>query len=370
MDPEKAKILFEQGAIFLLIDFPEGSEFGIDYHSWHAGPKFNGIKMIPPGIHYLYYSSTSKENVSGPRSGFFYHFEAQQIVVTKWDKTLEEIHFESISHDELQRYHCNKENMDSFLGPYPYEKYKQWVSLSSHITKDLVDILKPDVGIIYSLDQFESEASTTQSRQEEAIKNTEQSMEVDACKKHKLPKLKSLQGTNIKYSTIPKKKYPDGATPGLISKYSMDSSYVLELVLTERFKGSIEHLLGEIQFAFVCFLIGQNYDSFEQWKKLVHLLCTSSDAILKYPKAYMDFITILHFQIREIPSDFFVNIVTSRNFLTDTLHELFQNFLTDNVDPELKKKGLNFQKHLTKKFNWDFSIEPDEYAPVVVDLQM
>ncbi len=25
-------------------------------------------------------------------------------------------------------------------------------------------------------------------------------------------------------------------------------------------------VLGELQFAFLCFLVGQNYDCFEQWK--------------------------------------------------------------------------------------------------------
>ena len=55
MDQEKARILFDQGAMFLLLNFPEGSEFGIDNYSWTVGPKFRGIKMIPPGIHFIYY---------------------------------------------------------------------------------------------------------------------------------------------------------------------------------------------------------------------------------------------------------------------------------------------------------------------------
>ncbi|KAH9524957.1 a1-alpha2 repression [Bulinus truncatus] len=369
MDPEKARILFDQGGLFLLIDFPEGSEFGIDYNSWQTGLRFKGIKMIPPGIHFIYYSSVNKEGTVGPRSGFFYDFSAKEFVVGRWDKVKEEINFNSVTNDEFQSYQSNKEDLDKFLAAYPYEKYKQWISLSSHITKDLVNLLNPDIGIIHSFNQFESEASTTQSRQEEAVKITEKSIESEEAKqKRKLPKLKALQGTSIKYTIIPKKKYPEGSTPEIISKYNMDSSYALEFVLAERFEGDIYKLLGEIQYAFVCFFIGQNYDSFEQWKKLVHLLCTSSDAILKYPNAYMDFITVIHFQIREIPSDFFVDIVTCHNFLTVTLHELFQNLLSDNVDSKLKKKGINFQKHLTEKFHWDFSLEPDDYAPVVVDM--
>ena len=31
----------------------------------------------------------------------------------------------------------------------------------------------------------------------------------------------------------------------------------------------IEEVLVELQFAFLCFLVAQNYDSFEHWKQLV-----------------------------------------------------------------------------------------------------
>lgn len=243
------------------------------------------------------------------------------------------------------------------------------MSLTNHITKDTLNLLQPDCGVIYSVDQFESEASTTQSRCAAAAEE-EMVMDSDSPTKYKkprLPKLKSVSGTRIKYTSIPKKKYPDGATPAEISKYSMDSSYTLDMVLSERFDKDIYKLLGEVQFAFVCFLIGQNYDSFEQWKKLVHLLCTSGEAVTQYSDAYLSFITVLHFQVREIPSEFFVDIVTSNNFLVSTLHELFQNLLEESVDGKLKKKGLSFQKHLTDKFKWDFTSEPDDYAPVVVD---
>jgi A1 cistron-splicing factor AAR2 len=55
MNNETAKVLFREGATFVLLDMPEGSEFGIDYNSWTTGPKFKGVKMIPPGIHFVYY---------------------------------------------------------------------------------------------------------------------------------------------------------------------------------------------------------------------------------------------------------------------------------------------------------------------------
>ena len=55
MDQDTARVLFREGAVLILHEVPEGTEFGIDYHSWTVGPKFRGIKMIPPGVHFVYY---------------------------------------------------------------------------------------------------------------------------------------------------------------------------------------------------------------------------------------------------------------------------------------------------------------------------
>lgn len=55
MDQSTAKQLFEAGAMLVFLDVPPGTEIGIDMHSWQTGEKFKGIKMIPPGIHFIYF---------------------------------------------------------------------------------------------------------------------------------------------------------------------------------------------------------------------------------------------------------------------------------------------------------------------------
>lgn len=56
MDQIKAQKLFDYGATLIFIDVPEGTEFGIDSNAWSVGPKFKGVKMIPPGVHFIYFS--------------------------------------------------------------------------------------------------------------------------------------------------------------------------------------------------------------------------------------------------------------------------------------------------------------------------
>lgn len=93
MDPETALEFVKQGAILLLLDVPQHTVIGIDtqvcesmnenyarelsfvdyisvlmiavelkycLQMFSSGPNFKGIKMIPPGIHFIYYSSSNR----------------------------------------------------------------------------------------------------------------------------------------------------------------------------------------------------------------------------------------------------------------------------------------------------------------------
>jgi len=37
------------------------------------------------------------------------------------------------------------------------------------------------------------------------------------------------------------------------------------------------------------------------------------------------------------------------------------------ADKALVKRGLQFRENLTKKYKWDFSSEPEDYAPTIVE---
>lgn len=78
-------------------------------------------------------------------------------------------------------------------------------------------------------------------------------------------------------------------------------------------------LSGELQFAFVCFLLGNVYEGFEHWKNLLGLLCRAEESIQKRKELFLGLISVLYHQLGEIPPDFFVDIVSQNNFLTTTL---------------------------------------------------
>merc|ERR1712083_695578 len=159
-----------------------------------------------------------------------------------------------------------------------------------------------------------------------------------------------------------------GSTAAQITLHSLDHSFQLTSLLTTIGKlftdqvsgGSMGHslereLLAELQFAFLAFLVGQNYDSFEQWKRLVVLLCSCDQGILDHPALFKDFLG---------------DIVSSSNFLCSSLHTLFTNIKDSaNVCPELKERSRKFEANVTKRFGWDFSREEAEEEPLVVEPQ-
>ncbi|XP_026359209.2 protein AAR2 homolog isoform X1 [Ursus arctos] len=372
MDPELAKRLFFEGATVVILNMPKGTEFGIDYNSWEVGPKFRGVKMIPPGIHFLHYSSVDKANPRevGPRMGFFLSLQQRELMVLRWNAVREEVDLSPAPEAEVEAMRANLQELDQFLGPYPYATLKKWISLTNFISEATMEKLQPESRQICAFSEVLPVLS---------MKHTKDRVEQNLprcgteCKSYqeglaRLPEMKPRAGTEIRFSELPTQMFPAGATPAEITRHNMDLSYALETVLSKQFPSSPQDVLGELQFAFVCFLLGNVYEAFEHWKRLLNLLCRSEDAMVRHRSLYSNLISILYHQLGEIPADFFVDIVSQNNFLTSTLQVFFSSACSVAVDATLRQKAEKFQAHLTKKFRWDFEAEPEDCAPVVVEL--
>ena len=112
-------------------------------------------------------------------------------------------------------------------------------------------------------------------------------------------------------------------------------------------------------------------EAFEHWKKLIGIFCSCDEALSKHIEIFSEFLTILNYQLHEIPEDFLVDIVASSNFVYTSLRTLFRNLhSSDVVGGRLKTKAKRFQEVLTEKFCWDFSDvleEDEEDLPVIVE---
>jgi len=370
MDPEIARKLLVEGACIVVLGVPPGTQFGLDMNSWNIGDKFMGVKMIPQGIHFVYYSSVNlTDRTTGPRTGFWCNFSRGQVVVRRWDGNIEDV-VDDVSEEDKVKLKDDIKNIDKHLGVYPYQSWRKWISLSSHLTDATLLRLEPRSKKVCSVADLIPD-TTVQSQTQPPSSDSDP----------RLPAMVARPGSNIRYTLLPTNKYPEGSTPQEITQHCMDGTFQLSQFVAslERKYGdqvsssmsdqdSIKEVLAEIQFAFLCFLVGMNYDSFEQWKKMVVMMCSCDDGLIKYQELFLDFITILFFQMKEVPSDFFVDIVSSDNFLSTSLNSLFCTIKSSpGVNPKLKEKAIKFEANVSKKFGWDFSGELIEDAPVVVE---
>ncbi|CAJ0585561.1 unnamed protein product, partial [Mesorhabditis spiculigera] len=342
--------MYEYGAFLIFKDFPEGNEFGIDYKTFKVGPKFMGVKMIPPGIHFVYCS------VKGaPRIGFFHNFVAREIMVKKWDKSKETFVEEAASEDEVERFRANLKNIDGMLGPYPYETYRNWYALTDFVNVATINRVNPEKGMISAqaeLVTMETACMENSDLNEGAGCSTrvdrDHPTRIRFVDQQGLPIMKIRPGFEIQFVEIPQLAIPK-------NRAGIDYTDRLNKLLSKQLNGDWKQLLAECQYAFACFLLGQVFEGFEQWKRLIHLLCSCPTALRTHNDLYLAFIRVLYFQLKECPHDFFVDIVSRDNFLTTTLSMLFANIrdLT-SVDDVLRKKTQNFKLYLTKTFKWDF----------------
>jgi len=363
MDPEVAKTLLVEGATFVFLDVPVGTEFGIDLKTWNTAGKFRGIKMIPPGLHMIHFSATGKYGDVAPKVSFLHNFKRQEFLVKKWDIDSETISSECMIEEDVKRLRSNLLNLDKYLGPYPYDIWKKWQKLSGDISDDMIKALRPDCGLIRSALEFTS-LGTPEPRLRRSKTAEEREEEL-------LPHLTPTPGTQVRVTPIPTRGFPEGASPQDITKHSLDPSFMLNSMIESSSERGC-NLIGELQFSFICFLVGQSLESLEHWKSLIVLLCKCQSAVIRHRELYFKFLSCIETQLEHIPEDFLVDIVSSNNAIYMGLRNLFMTiFTTDKIEPRLRCAAERFQERLTQKFMWDFDDldeETGDDAPVIVDV--
>jgi len=320
---------FARRGTLLCLNVPKGTSFGIDYQQFQTGDKFKGIKLIPPGLHFIYYNTNNEYGGEGaPKTSFFKWFEAGEVLVTRWNSETEDLDF--VEEEEANRYREGVKNyeFDRNLGAYSEARLKDWKKLSSFISKEVLFKLEP-VGKKL-IDPF--------------------------------------------YSVIPQSRKPSKtATAEEITKYNMDKSEIF-LSLLEGYPKDPFGLIGELQFAFICLLMGESYDAFEHWKELVKVITQSDQAIRKHPSFFVEFTSIFLEQLKEFPEDFFQTELSENNFLLHCLSQYFELLNDPTLPEQLQREGKKLHLFVQQKFGKNFfnSLESlnesTEDAPTIVEM--
>eukprot|EP00913_Durusdinium_trenchii_P024807 g23283.t1 len=214
---EEVQRLTEHGCSVLCLGCPEGMLFGIDYSAWAVGPQFMGIKLIPPGLHYIYSGASAAED---------------ELLRTE--------------NEEATRYAdgVRSFDFDRNLGPYPLELREQWSELTRHATPELVQKIEPVGGRVRSR-RAEYDATTNPKGVEDV--SVEQPMALES----------QLFGI---------------ASRAAFGWVAVRHSVLNIQWLQQEFSGQELAVLGELQLAYIAFLLGQNFEGFEQWRALLQLL--------------------------------------------------------------------------------------------------
>ncbi|OMH81548.1 Protein AAR2-like protein [Zancudomyces culisetae] len=367
MDVETATALFEKGGFFVVNNPPAKLEFGIDMNMWETGNKFRGVKLIPPGLHLITYSSINKEGQPGMKNGFFQWFTEGQLSVRKWDAESEKLVIdENINSEMLERMKHGLRDLDRNLGAYPYtgagDVYSRWRRLTSYIQPKTVQENLPErlefssaTSSSYDAEEYRTAAEKYKKTMKASIDNTLDNTSImndDSNKGGDDIEIADIQPTMesedvFRFNTIDlKRSFPENCTPETRSKYSRDKSWLLCAKLKESYNNGISETLSS-----------------SLGRQLV-----------------LPFIDVIQYQLMECPSDFFSDVLTAENFITEVLKMLVLNS-NEAQDAEISQdivKRLDKLRELLKsRFNWELPTydellededNDEEFAPVVVEL--
>jgi len=377
IDNELAKYLYESHCAILIIEnLPVASEFGIDLSTFEIGDKFKGVKLIPPGLHFVYASSINRAgDQHGPRCSFYYDFGERQILIKRWSTINEDFDESFEPTEELRdRYRSNLRDLDRYLGAYRFSSYTTFSRLTDKITPELLARLMPDCRVFRSIPYLTREESPSHCNKRRSQRQPRRTLRVSdgtkpASENELLPQLKPACNTRIKFTLIPHDhSYSKLTSQTDITNFNLDSTTKLK----QTFGDDLESLLGELQMSYITLILGHVYESFEQWRRIIALLCLSDTALVEHKIFFLDFLSILELQLDQVPVDLFEDIEDEYNFIRYHLDIMFQNIehlaSKHQVYSDLIDQAAKLRTMTESKFKWKFGIEVMDELPTIVEL--
>ncbi|RLN47080.1 hypothetical protein BBJ29_002517 [Phytophthora kernoviae] len=337
------------GGFLVCLDVPTATEFGVDYEVFRTGPKFQGVKFLPLGVHFVLFRSREQEH--GIRQGFFINIERHsQIIVREWSLEKEELGppRPGLNVENLERAVLSFQ-LDNGLGPYPKQHLKTWQRLSTFISPSVLKRCGVEFGSILLPGDAVEDASSSSQPNEGVV-----------------PYFPDLPRT-ARFTALQKARTDLSAEAR--TAYHFDRSERLEELIATDFDGDWKQLVGELQLSFLVFLQLSSLTALEQWKQFIALLCSCERALSPQLPLFLAFIKIFRTQLEQIPADFFQDETTSENFLSPCLLSLLELIEDDDAPPQLRQKAFHLRQLLATRFQWGSNAELselDEFAPVIV----
>ena len=112
---EEALALTQRSGTIRCLDVPPGVEFGIDLRAYAVGPRFGGVKMVPPDEMRLVTWGSELACC-----GVFVCLRAGEVAVMRWDPATEALTFVTDEAEKAQQTQQVQAMVhDASLAPYP-----------------------------------------------------------------------------------------------------------------------------------------------------------------------------------------------------------------------------------------------------------
>ncbi|KAF2663692.1 hypothetical protein BT63DRAFT_109905 [Microthyrium microscopicum] len=384
------------GATVLLLNLPPAALAAIDLLSFTTSAKFRGIKLIPPGLHFVFASASTSLSI---RHGAWIRIpspspspspsptDTLQLFVRCWEASTEDLVPES-SPAALLRWRANLSSIwREGLTPYRQsaedeaEETDDWDRLTNYITDDMLTRVTGNPSDAWSLT-----SASSASRDLDDIPG--------------LGPTQLSRDTPLSFLPVElKQTWRPGATGRERTDGARDHSWALGELIDQHCAEPTD-VLGEMQFCFLMVLTLANYSCLEQWKRLIKLLFTSQSAVADRAELYVSAIRLLKLQLQhcqDVEGGLFDLSDDGAGFLKQLLRK-FKKSLSDeegmgksDVMDELDELG----SYLRESYGWDLEDnfarrgmmtledgervevtltgyeeedESGEYAPTVVDL--
>ena len=329
-DKDKYRYDYEkrmQLGVILLLNVPSEMKFGIDMSEWTIGAKFMGIKLVPLGVHYISFA-LKDEDYQAKQGVFISLTKKEKYIVRAWNEDYQT--FVALKEEEEKNFKIGIENLDfdKNLGDYPNEQVETWKDLSKFITEEVIGRI-----------------------QEEHRKYITPKKEYDSDKNNFI--VGDLNYTNVNIKRIDMK----AKTREEITKMNIDKSEILKNLIEKEYNNNENMLLGEFQFSFLHFLIGEHYDSLLQWKNIIALLTSCESAINHREKFFCNFVECLYHQLRNFPKDLFYDQIIGNNFLKRYFDSFLDFSSNQNFNKNFTKRAKLFVSFLKDYFSYEIETE-------------
>ena len=433
------------GATLVFPDLPPLSAIGIDQTVHTVSESFKGVKHVPPGVHVVSYAAYDRAGDRyGPVTAFFVDVPA--IPRSSNDRYAQEgmasssdveawmmdgafhgpvLGWTWLAREEVliamdEEMLARAENMvrqmrwDQQLGSYyamtmmegrhhaggggPSSSYGQWRALSAHVDARVVKRLAPeeggisatveeDHGVLLHGKRSKAELDLDAQLARGTSMGTGGTVGGQSGSETVMHRERSHAG-RCRFTAVPNPLIKDATLSAEErTAWNMDKSRALERLLKEQHGGDSAMFLGELQFAFLAFLLGHSLEGFLQWKKMVALLLGCDEAVRTRPNLFRAALEVVYRQIafsfrKDGGMELNGEVVGEHLFDDHFLKSLAAGFIKshacdDGLDTRIREVVRRLGELLSKELRWescsangmeDLDDDEDEDGPVVVDL--